>query len=125
MSRLYTHPPAVFFMPHAIRNHVYLRPETVGLVMVEEAQHAAASRQRGRLGELLAAWTPGEVSTLTKALRILRDSYADCATAYREIQVVPRPPLVQRQLEYYDHGASVLDHCIACIEQCGRATGTK
>lgn len=100
--------------------HLFLRPDTADLDAAAAATHKAFSEHRGRLAELLATWSNGEITTLCKALEILRDSNHDAAERYQLLDIVPRPEVVQRQIDFWVHGERTLDWCISVLERCKR-----
>ena len=91
---------------------------------ISPAAACAAAREteeqtgRGDLARLLADWGPGEITTLIKALTILRDSHARVGTRYRQLSIVPRPECVQQQLDFSDVSVRTLQHAIGCVKQC-------
>lgn len=91
-----------------------------GAAACEAAREAEEQTGRGALSALLHEWSAGETTSLCKALEILRDTNARAAGRYRTLSTVPRPEIVRRQIDYYDHATAALDHAISCVKCCGR-----
>lgn len=97
---------------------VYLFAETAAAAAMADAVDTAEIETRGKLAELLANWTNGEITTLQKALQVLREGHVRTAKRYRDVSIIPRPFIVQKQLDFCDHAASALDNAIGCLEKC-------
>lgn len=100
--------------------HVFLRPEGEQLEAILNHKAKIDSTYHGQLAELLAAWSPGEITTLCKALEILLDSHSRTHARLRTLDVSPLPDFVKGQLAYLDGCIQGLNHAISTIKCCAR-----
>lgn len=106
-------------MTHKRIPHTLLRPDYEAILAADEAREAARGEVTRVVADLVKGWSCGEISTLCKVLKALRRTYAQSAEQYRELSICPRPAWLQGQIDFWDHGASALDHVVSCLERCG------